>query len=87
MDNKLIWYRFKTKSVDDFRPLIDMAEIQMPYWCTGRAGDDSYVIIVCYLPKEENLYKYWDDAYDIDSKECNSITYTNRFTKPEWIIK
>ena len=35
--NDLVWYRFKTKAVDDYRPLIDMKEIQMPWWCTGSA--------------------------------------------------
>ena len=82
---KLIRYRFKTKAVDDFRPLIDMKEIQMPWWCTSTAGDDSYVTIVCYLPKGEDLFKYWDDAYDIDSEEADCIKYTSRFPKPKWI--
>ena len=83
--SELMWYRFKTKSVDDFRPLIDMADIQMPWWCTGSAMDDSYVIIVCYLPKGEDLFKYWDDAYDIDSEERTEIKYTDRFLKPKWL--
>ena len=82
---KLVRYTFKTKSVDDFRPLIDMEEIQMPYWCTGFAEDNSYAIIVCFLPKEEDLYKYWDDAYDIESEERTDITYTDRFPKPDWL--
>lgn len=81
--NNLVWYRFKTKAVDDYRPLIDMKDIQMPWWCTG-SGDD-YVFIVCYLPKDEDLFKYWDDAYDIDSEERTEIIYTSRFYKPEWI--
>jgi hypothetical protein len=84
MEN-LIRYRFKTKSVDDYRPLLDMKEIQMPWWCTGIATDDSYAIIVCFLPKGEDLFKYWDDAYDIDSDERTGITYTDRFPKPDWI--
>ena len=80
----MIWYRFKTHSVDDCRPLIDMASIKMPWWCTGFDGDGSYAIIVCYLPKTEDLYKYWDDAYDIESKTVNAIQYTDRFQKPDW---
>lgn len=82
---ELVWYRFKTKAVDDYRPLVDMKDIQMPWWCTGMASDDSYAIIVCFLPKGEDLYKYWDDAYDIDSDERDGITYTDRFPKPDWI--
>ena len=78
-------YRFKTKAVDDYRPLVDMKDIQMPYWCTGSATDGTYVTIVCYLPKSEDLFKYWDDAYDIDKTSADTITYTDRFPKPNWI--
>jgi hypothetical protein len=81
----LIRYRFKTKAVDDCRPLIDMKPIGMPWWCTGYAGDDSYAVIVCYLPKGEDLYKYWDDAYSIEKEEVSEITYTSRFEKPKWL--
>lgn len=80
----MIWYRFKTHSVDDCRPLIDMTSIKMPWWCTGVDGDGSYAIIVCYLPEAEDLYKYWDDAYDIKSKTVDTIQYTDRFQKPDW---
>lgn len=79
----LLRYRFKTKAVDDCRPLIDMKNIQMPWWCTGY-GDD-YAIIVCYLPEGEPLEKYWDDAYDIDVEEKEEIVYTTRFAKPDYI--
>lgn len=82
---KLVWYRFKTKSVDDYRPLLDMKEIQMPWWCTGYAGDGSYAIIVCYLPEGTPLTAFWDDAYDIDMMLVDEITYNSRFKKPCWI--
>lgn len=82
---KLVRYRFKTKSVYDYRPLIDMKNIQMPWWCSGEACDGSYAIIICYLPENEELDKYWDDAYDVEYASCDEITYTDRFTKPEWI--
>ena len=55
---RLVRYRFKTKSVDDYRPLIDMKNIQMPWWCSGEADDGSYAIIICYLPENEELEKY-----------------------------
>lgn len=83
---RLIRYRFKTNAVDDFRPLVDMKDIQMPWWCSGEAMDGSYVIIICYLPEDETLEKYWDDAYDIESDSCSEIKYTDRFHKPDWII-
>ena len=79
----LMWYRFKTKAVDDYRPLVDMKDIGMPWWCTGYG--ENFVVIVCYLPKYEELEKYWDDAYDIDSEERTEIKYTGRFPKPNWL--
>lgn len=83
MNDSLMWYRFKTKA-DDYRPLIDMRDIKMPWWCTGYTTDDA-AIIVCYLPKDEDLFKYWDDAYDIDCEEREEIVYTDRFRKPIWL--
>lgn len=77
-------YRFKTKA-DDYRPLIDLASINMPWWCTGSDMDGTYWIIVCYLPDGEDLFKYWDDAYDIDEEYVDEIKYTSRFCKPNWI--
>ena len=81
----LFRYRFKTNAVADYRPLYDLKKIQMPWWCTGRAADDSYVTIVCYLPDSENLFRYWDDAYDIETTEAEEIVYTKRLPKPNWI--
>ena len=88
----IIRYRFKTWSADDPRPLIDLAPIKMPWWCTGigfarhetKPDDDEYAVIVCYLPKDEDLKKYWDDAFDIEAEEREEIIYTDRFPKPEW---
>lgn len=81
----VIKYRFKTKVVDDYRPLIDMKDIQMPWWCSGEAADSSCTIIICYLPEDEELEKYWDDAYDIKRLTCDQIKYSDRFPKPDWI--
>lgn len=50
-----------------------------------RPADGSHVIIICYLPENEDLKKYWDDAYDIEYSSYNDIEYTDRFPKPEWI--
>ena len=83
--SKYIRYRFKTKAIDDYRPLKDMKDIQMPWWCSGYGED--HAIIICYLPKETDLKEYWDDAYDIEEQEREEITYTDRFPKPDWIKK
>lgn len=78
-------YRFKTKSVEDYRPLI--FNPNYPWWCTGSAMDNSYAIIICYLPDNENLFKYWDDAYDIDIETNVEIVFTERFLRPKWYKK
>lgn len=74
-----IKYRFKTKSINDWRPLIFNPEY--PFWCSGY-GDD-YAIIIMYLPKDEDIYKYYDDAYDIDIEE-KEIEFSDRFPKPDY---
>ncbi len=48
--------------------------------------DGTYAIIICYLPETENIFKYWDDAYDVNKTEVNEINYTDRFPKPAWIV-
>lgn len=74
-------YRFKTKSVNDWRPLI--YNPQYPSWCSGYAGDMSYAIIICFLPDGEDLLKYWDDAFDIEFTEHEKPEFSSRFPKPE----
>jgi hypothetical protein len=58
-------YRFYTKEIEDYRPLI--FNPKYPWWCSGY-GDDC-VIIIAYLPKGEDLFDYWGDAYNIDYNE------------------
>lgn len=79
---KWIRYRFYTNSVEDERPLI--FNEAYPWWCSGYAGDESYAVIVAWLPQGEDLLKYWDDAYEIDSEEHGEIEFSGRFPKPEY---
>lgn len=73
-------YRFKTYASEDYRPL----EFNpcYPWWCTG-SGED-YVTIVAYLPENEDLKKYWDDADDVNFEDADEIVFTSRFTKPSY---
>lgn len=73
-------YRFKTNSIDDYRPLIFNPEY--PWWCSGQNGTSA--TIIAYLPPTENLKKYWDDAYDTDFTEHDTIEFTSRFPKPAY---
>jgi hypothetical protein len=96
-------YRFYTKSVQDERPLIfdarypwwcsgysigndiitiNQASKQNPF---KRSND--YVVIIAYLPSEEDLFKYWDDAYNIDFTEETEIQFSDRFPKPDYFIE
>ncbi len=81
-DSKYIRVRFKTKSVEDWRPIIFPPP--GPYWCSGYAGDESYAVIVIFLPRGVNLKKYWPDAFHIESEYCEKIEYSDRFPKPDW---
>lgn len=81
-------YRFKTYSVDDYRPII--FNPKYPWWCSGYGwenNDKGYAIIIAYLPIEENLLKYWDDAFDIEFTEESEIKFSGRFPKPKYFIE
>jgi len=73
-------YRLYTKSIDDYHPII--FNPKYPWWCSG-FGED-YAVIVAYLPEDEELSKYWDDAYNIDFTEHDEIKFTDRFPKPDY---
>lgn len=75
-------YRFYTKSVDDYRPLV--FNPKYPWWCSGYAADESYATIVAYLPENEDLSKYWDDAFGVEYTEHETIEFSGRFPKPKY---
>ena len=86
METGMKWcrYRLKTRSVDDYRPLL--FNESYPWWCSGFSGDDTYATIVCYLPIGEDLTKYWDDAFDIDVEYREGITFSDRFPRPNYYV-
>ena len=75
-------YRFYTKAVDDPRPLV--FNPAYPWWRSGYAGDGSSATIVAYLPANEPLDRYWDDAFDVDYTIEETITFSDRFPKPAY---
>jgi hypothetical protein len=79
-----IRHRFKTYAIDDYRPII--FNPKYPWWCSGYGEDPKgeRAIIIAYLPDGENLYDYWDDAFDTESAEEEQITFSSRFPKPEY---
>jgi hypothetical protein len=82
-------YRFYTKSVEDYRPLIFNPEY--PFWCSGYAINSSFeedsAVIIAYLPSDEDLLKYWDDAFDIEFTYEDKIEFSSRFAKPDYFIE
>jgi hypothetical protein len=78
-------YRFYTHSFEDYRPLV--FDPRFPWWCSGMAGDNSAATIIAWLPFDEPLSKYWDDASEIEFTEHETISFTDRFAKPEWFIE
>lgn len=75
-------YRFSTRSVDDYRPLIFNPEY--PWWCSGESGDGQSAVIVAYLPPDSPLAMYWDDAFEVEYTDEDTITFSERFPRPEW---
>jgi hypothetical protein len=73
-------YRFKTYAVDDYRPLI--FNPKYPWWCSGEGED--HAVIIAYLPEDEDLLKYWDDAFDVEFTEEQEITFSGRFPRPDY---
>jgi hypothetical protein len=45
------------------------------------------VTIIAFLPSSEDLFTYWDDAYDIDFTEESEIVFTDRFPKPDDFVE
>lgn len=78
-----IRYRFQTASITDYRPLV--FNPAYPWWCSGYS--DSTATIVAYLPAEEDLLKYWDDAHNIEQEKSEKIVFTDRFPKPGYFIE
>lgn len=75
----MLKYRFETFSKEDYRPLV--FDPRYPWWCTGFT--DKTAIIVAYLPEDESLTTYWDDAHRVDVK-TEEITFSDRFPKPDY---
>lgn len=80
-------YRFKTYAVEDNRPLV--FNPKYPWWCSGYGENNNgeFAIIIAYLPPDEDLKKYWDDAFDIDCDDVDEITFTSRFPKPNYFVE
>ena len=78
--NKWRRYRFKTQSLDDYRPLI--FNPKYPWWCSGETDENA--TIIAWLPKDEDLLTYWNDASEIEYTEHEEIEFTFRFPKPDY---
>lgn len=73
-------YRFKTKISADYRPLV--FNPKYPWWCSGE--NDATAIIIAWLPINDDLLKYWDDASEVEYTEHEEIEFTSRFPKPDY---
>lgn len=43
--------------------------------------------IIAFLPIDEDLLKYWDDASDIEYTEHDKIEFSDRFPKPKYFVE
>lgn len=75
------WLRCRFKAnLDDFRPV--KWPPPGPFWGTG--FNDEHYIVVAYVKRLKQVKEYWPEAEDIDSTEEDSISFTDRFIKPDW---
>jgi len=84
----MIWkrYSFYTHLTKDSRPLI--FNPRFPWACVGLSGEGSdkidKAIMVAYLPADENLLMYWNDAFKIEYTLEEEIIFTDAFPQPSW---
>ena len=85
---KWLRHRFRTRSIDDCRPVV--FNPHFPWWCSGE-GDDrdgEYAIIIAYLPESESVIKYWPDAYGKDDTDsCDGPRFSDRFARPSYFVE
>lgn len=83
---KILRIRFKMKAPEgDYRPI--KWPIKYPYWCTGKgydSDDENYFILIGYFDEEKDLYELWPEAYDLEIETCDEITFSDRFSRPDW---
>ena len=74
----------------DFRPTT--WPILYPYWCTGEGlgpsiyGDEDVkcFVMVAYAEDEDQLMRWWPEAFDLSVTKVDKIEFTDRFPKPKW---
>lgn len=79
-------YKFITYSWQDYRPIV--FNPHYPWWKVdvGFNTKGTYIVIVAYLPLDEPLNKYWDDAEDIEVEERDEITFNDLYPKSNFHI-
>ena len=65
---------------DDYRPV--KWPVKYPFWCTGYGENHS--VVVAYVDSVDELTELWPEASNLDIEERESITFTDRFPKPNW---
>lgn len=79
----MIRARFEVNE-DDPRPV--NWPIKHPYWVTGYGENATrnYATIVAYADDEDEIYRNWPDADNVDAEEREDYTFTSRFPRPAW---
>lgn len=78
----MIRARFKA-NLDDFRSI--NWPVKYPYWCSGYT--DTHSIVVAYATNEEEIYKNWPEAEDLEYVTVEKPIFSDRFPKPEWYVE
>lgn len=80
MSNKPLYRVRFYANLEDYRPI--KWPIKYPYWCTGYTANHS--TIIAYVTDVNEITELWPEAVMIDPEEVTTITFTDRFPKPDW---
>jgi hypothetical protein len=75
------WFRCRFDAdLDDCRPV--KFPPPGPFWRSGQG--DGYSIVVAYVKHSDEIREYWPEAENVDAHPCETITFSDRFPRPEW---
>jgi hypothetical protein len=58
--------------------------VKYPFWESGFASDGSYAIIISFADDKEYIYRNWPEAKNLEIEEVERVTFSNRFSCPDW---
>lgn len=74
---KFMWIQSSKSEPDLWCP-------EHPYWIEQSHNKELPFDICTYIPKKENIKKYWNECEIIQSNLVHKIEFSQEFPKPNW---